>query len=359
MSESTSTSLRDTLPAVAILGAGAVTHLGRGLAEIASQLSHENSLAHTQPAAGPGVTPKAVDDALLFDHDPKLNRKLRRADRHVRMSCFAALDAWPEMDALNSMGNNNVGMIIASGFGPHQRGFRFLDGLLDHGDQAASPTDFSHSVHGSASAYISGLLELRGPTFSITDFRAGFAQAVQLAQCWIQQHICEQVLVGATEELGAVLLSVARQCLPPGTHYNAGEGSVFLLLGNCQNNPQASLKIEASSQMTCELQNVDLLVGQDNAYLQQANTTPAHVTFKTHTSFADAMGDNASTLAFETLGSILAMNNPALPIHRLNLNSPNVPTSTRPAPVGNINSAMSYVSLAPMHSPSLLLTRNS
>lgn len=358
MSESTPTSTsaspRDTLPAVAILGAGAVTHLGRGLAEIASQLSHENSLAHTQPAVGPGVTPKAVDDALLFDHDPKLNRKLRRADRHVRMSCFAALDAWPE-----TASDKNTGMIIASGFGPHQRGFRFLDGLLDHGDQAASPTDFSHSVHGSASAYISGLLELRGPTFSITDFQAGFAQAVQLAQCWIHQNICEQVLVGATEELGAVLLAVAHQCLPPGSHYNAGEGSVFLLLGNYQNNPQASLKIEASSQMTRQLQNVDLLVGQNSAYSELANIPPAHVTFKTHTSFADAMGQNASTLAFETLGSILAMNNPALPIHHLNLNNPSVPTSTRPMPVGNINSAMSYVSLAPMHSPSLLLTRNS
>lgn len=338
----------DTPPAVAILGAGAVTHLGRGLSDIAAQLQHENSLAPTQPAVGPGVTPKAVDDALLFD--PKVDRKLRRADRHVRMSCIAALDAWPEMAS-----QENVGMIIASGFGPHQRGFRFLDGLLDHGDTAASPTDFSHSVHGSASAYISGLLELRGPTFSITDFHAGFAQAVLLAQCWIHQNICRQVLVGATEELGEVLLSVARQCLPPGSHYNAGEGSVFLLLGNSHDNPQAELKIQAATQCPPQPQQVDLLIGREHAYSPRANTTPANVSFKTHTTFANAMGHNASTLAFETLGGILAMNNPTLPIDRMNLNES---SSHRPAPAGHIDSAMTYVSLSESQCPSLLITRN-
>lgn len=359
------TPLTHTLPPVAILGAGAVTHLGRGLDDIAAQLSHENSLTTTQPAVGPGVTQKAVDDALLFD--PKLDRKLRRADRFVRMSCIAALDAWeqaqPIIEATSNASAssagvpapNKVGMIIASGFGPHQRGFRFLDGLLDHGDKAASPTDFSHSVHGSASAYISGLLELRGPTFSITDFQAGFAQAVQLAQCWIHQNLCDHVLVGATEELGAVLLSVAQQCLPPGAHYNAGEGSMFLVLGKSENQTQPCLQIHATTQAITTPQNVDLYIAPHNVYRPLVPPLPAQLTFKARTSFLNSLGHNASDLAFETLGGMLAMRDPKLPLCR----TQSSPASRQPSPTaaGVVNTALALVSCSDTQSASLLLSR--
>lgn len=346
------------LPAVAITGIGAVTHLGRGLDEIAAQLSHENSLTSTQPAASPGLTPKAVDDALLFD--PKLDRKLRRADRYVRMSCMAALDAWEQAQpVVASSDMSKVGMIIASGFGPHQRGFRFLDGLLDHGDTAASPTDFSHSVHGSASAYISGLLEMRGPTFTITDFHAGFAQAIQLAQCWIHQQQCDHVLVGATEELGAVLLSLGQQLLPAGTHYNAGEGSLFLVLSRAQPHASQGLRIAADT-LTHNAnqnakqntkQNVDLLIHQSDVFTSDAHTPPAELSFKTQTTFLNSFGRNASTLAFETLGGIVAMNHPKLPICR-------TAASHRPVAAGPIDSALTYVSLSQNQFASVLLTRD-
>lgn len=338
--------VRHVLPAAAILGAGAITHPGRGLDAIAAQLSHENSLTPTQPAVSPGVTPKAVDDALLFD--PKLDRKLRRADRFVRMSCMAAMDAWEQ--ALPHMGDfapDRVGMIVSSGFGPHQRGFRFLDGLLEHGDMAASPTDFSHSVHGSASAYIAGLLELRGPTFSITDFQAGFAQAVLLAQCWLDQSRCDHVLVGATEELGAVMLAVAQQCLPASVHYDSGEGAFFVMLSKV-NHANAIAQLSAQLGGAPLPVHVDLLLGQNNVYLPRSSTIPPGLSFGKQSSFLASLGHSASALAFETLGGLLAMRDPKLPICHDN---------QRQAPVGVIDSALAYVSLSDTQTASLLLSR--
>jgi len=207
------------LPAASILGVGAITPIGRDLARIADRLSLP---ASKQPSLH-------VDDELL--KDPVLSKQLRRADRFTRMAVLAASDAWNQASAsLADVPRERVGLIVSSGFGPHGRGFKFLDGLLDCGDEAALPTDFSHSVHGAPAAYITEILGLRGPSLSVTDFIAGFEHAVQLAQCWLAEGACDRVLVGAVEELGPVLRHCAGRMLA-GTDALPGEGAVFFMLG--------------------------------------------------------------------------------------------------------------------------------
>ena len=50
------------------------------------------------------------------------------------------MDAWKQAaHACDGIERERIGLIVTSGFGPHCRGFRFLDGLLDCGDSAASP----------------------------------------------------------------------------------------------------------------------------------------------------------------------------------------------------------------------------
>ena len=182
------------LKSVAVLGVGAVTPLGRDLVEIARRVDEA-------PASGPR---RVVDEMLS---DPSMSRNLRRADRFTRMAVMAASDAWQRArKGLEGVAPERVGIILSSGLGPHCRGFKFLDGMLDEGDSAASPTDFSHSVHGAACAYITALLDVRGPSLTLTDFEEGFEQAVLLAQTWIAQGACDRVLLGAVEELGDVML---------------------------------------------------------------------------------------------------------------------------------------------------------
>ena len=148
------------------------------------------------------------------------------------MATIAALDAWkPAEDSCAGVAREQIGLIVTSGLGPHSRGFKFLDGILDSGDSDALPTDFSHSVHGAAASYIAGLLDLRGPSLTTTDFEIGFEQAVLLAQCWLHQGTCRRVLVGAVEELGDTMIRMASQ-IPAARNLSAGEGAVFLMLGN-------------------------------------------------------------------------------------------------------------------------------
>ena len=94
------------------------------------------------------------------------------------------------------------------------------------------PTDFSHSVHGAAAAYITEILGLRGPGLTNTDFENGFAECVQLAQCWLNDGVCDRVLVGAADELGDVMLRCAASIARTRTaRVTPGEGAVFFVLG--------------------------------------------------------------------------------------------------------------------------------
>jgi hypothetical protein len=148
------------------------------------------------------------------------------------MGVMAAVDAWKAAGpACVGIALERIGLLLASGFGPHCRGFKFLDGLIDEGDGATSPTDFSHSVHGAACAYISALLDVRGPSLTVTDFEIGFEQAVQLGQCWLAEGACDRVLLGAVDELGEVMLYCAPRMLAESSKVNAGEGAMFMVLG--------------------------------------------------------------------------------------------------------------------------------
>jgi len=285
------TSLRpESLPPASILGVGAVTPLGRGLDAIAAKLAEwERAPARIL----------RVDDEWLLD--PALSRPLRRADRFTRMAAMAALEAWNASEADRvGVPLERIGMIVSSGFGPHCRGFRFLDGILDCGDSAASPTDFSHSVHGAASAYISGLLGLRGPSLNVTDFEIGFEEVVRLAQCWLAEGACDRVLIGAMEELGEVMLDCASKMLGDFPCYSPGEGAVFLMLG--PSSLPALVRVDAAA----EPRSVDLLIVDEPPLPGGAECAPAVCARRT-TSFGHRLGQSASGAAFELLGGILAM----------------------------------------------------
>jgi hypothetical protein len=252
----------------AILGIGAVTPLGRNLEEIARKLRHV-------PTARPEEL--HVSDQLLAD--PAISKRMRRADRFSRMAAIAALDAWSRSrNQCAGVQPEEIGLIVTAGLGPHCRGFRFLDGLLDCGDRAASPTDFSHSVHGAAAAYITELLELRGPSLSTTDFETGFEDAVMLAQCWLGEGTCQRVLVGAVEELGEVMLHCLSRMIPPDQQIIPAEGAVFLMLGPQVDNKSATI---------------------DAANGGREETLPNAIDWNRH------FGRSATSSVFDVLGSLL------------------------------------------------------
>jgi len=270
------------LPPATVLGIGAVTPLGRDLPTIARKLTALPTPSASYP----------VDESLLSD--PFTNHRMRRADRFSRMAAIAAHDAWSQTPQDVPM--ERVGLIVASGLGPYNRTFRFLDGILDGGDANASPTDFSHSVHGASAAYITELLELRGSCLTVTDFENAFEQSVQLAQCWLADGTCSRVLVGAVEELGDLLLHCVGRFA--GRHLTPGEGAVFLTLG------PSDLPGVAHLDATKRPEQVDLLLIDDPPILQSA-APPQLIAAHTKT-FTPYFGHLATGSAFQILGGLLS-----------------------------------------------------
>jgi 3-oxoacyl-[acyl-carrier-protein] synthase II len=158
------------------------------------------------------------------------------------MSVLAAADALAD-SGIEDIAAKKIGIILATAFGAQVTTFEFLDGILDYGDAAVSPTTFSNSVHNAAASYISSSLNIQGPTLTVTQFRFSFQSALQLAETWLQQGRCDYLLVGAVDVYGHVLGYVAEEKLTTAsdgrikpfafnpTTQVPGEGALFFLLG--------------------------------------------------------------------------------------------------------------------------------
>jgi hypothetical protein len=325
---------REKLPPASILGVGAVTPCGRSLPDI--------QLALSRPPGPSGGVLRVGDSSLVC---PTLGTRTRRADRFVRMALAAALDAWTAArSAAGDVPPESVGLILASGLGSHVRAFRFLDGILDFGDSAALPTDFSHSLHGAASAYIAELLALRGPSLTITDFENGMARALLLAQLWLAGGRCRRVLVGAVEELGDVLLHCAAKLLGD-SPLVPGEGAVFFTLGP----PDAggSARVQAAA----EPARVDLLMLDDPPLRHHAGGGPAPQARHT-TTFNPYFGHSAANTAFQLLGGYLSLG-AGRPLGRLRTSA-----GASPDAAGPIDSAAAFVPSSTFDARLVLLTRS-
>jgi 3-oxoacyl-[acyl-carrier-protein] synthase II len=275
------------VPPASVLGVGAVTPIGRTLESIAVALAER---------AAQSQSPLLVADELLSDATTA--RRMRRAGRWASLAATAATDAWTgAQHAFHDDGD--VGVIVATGFGPHVRTFRFLDGILDCGDASALPTDFSHSVHNVAAAYITELLGLRGRSCTLADFEAGFHQAVLLGQCWLAEGACSRVLLGAVDELGEVLLHLAGRMTDPADRVLPGEGAVFVTLG--KGGISGTAQIDALSIPT----HSDLLVVDEPP--MHHHGAPPTIDGGTPATFTPYFGHSASSLALQTLGALLAV----------------------------------------------------
>lgn len=136
--------------------------------------------------------------------DRTVLKKLRRADKLSKMAVLAAMDAVID-SGLGEEQKKRLGVIVATAFGAHVTTFDFLDGILDYGEAAVSPTVFSNSVHNAAASYISSALGIQGPTLTVTRFFFPVQAALQLADAWLREGRMEHVLVGAVDQLGEVM----------------------------------------------------------------------------------------------------------------------------------------------------------
>jgi len=227
-----------------VAGVGVVFNRGRGIASLEQAIREGwRPPPRKDVLASPGKTMPVYPVKESTIADKAILKKMRRSDRFSKMAVLAAWDAVRDSGVAIEGERGDLGIILATAFGPQVTAFRFLDEIIDYGDASVSPTLFSHSVHSAAASYVASALRNHGPTVTVTQFTFSFQQALALALAWIQEGRCESVLVGSVEECGTVMEYVCSRKLniasdgkiksfefSPFPSAVPGEGSVFLLL---------------------------------------------------------------------------------------------------------------------------------
>ena len=164
-------------------------------------------------------------------NDPDLKRIRRRADKlSIAMLC-AAKDA-VSAARISEDDLSKTALISVTGFGAHNTTFKFLDGVIDYGQTAPSPTHFSNSVHNAPSFYITTSLKIKGLSVTFTGLNKPFTEALHYAEALINSGEYKKILLVAGDEVGDAMLKISEMWYKANNTKEPewGEGAVAFLL---------------------------------------------------------------------------------------------------------------------------------
>jgi 3-oxoacyl-[acyl-carrier-protein] synthase II len=244
----------------------------------------------------------------------RISPKLRRADRFTKMSVIAAHDALTGRPELEGIDRSRVGIIMCTAFGPHATTFKFLDDILQFGDDNASAITFSHSVHNAAASYIALALGITGPTTTLTQFHNPFEHGIMLAECWLNENRCDYILLCMCDERGQVFDYIAQQKLeitetPKSFDFDTqkvtpSEGSVALLLQREKEEGRCELKFSNSDE-----QNIPRIFNSNGTSrsIELPTNQPCY-------NLSPCYGTLLGSVAFDIVFATLLLENPQLEI---------------------------------------------
>ncbi|MDR2709382.1 MAG: beta-ketoacyl synthase chain length factor [Elusimicrobiota bacterium] len=127
-------------------------------------------------------------------------QKMRRLGILSKVSLYCAAKLLDNQNIDLHAFKQNIGLIIATSFGPISQTLSFMDSIIFDGDILASPITFSSSVHNAIETTITTSLNLQGPVLTISDCYNSFLSSLATAQCWLASQMCQTVLLGAADE---------------------------------------------------------------------------------------------------------------------------------------------------------------
>jgi len=128
-------------------------------------------------------------------------RKLRRMDHFSRMALYCCILALEDAESpIASFNGQKTGIILSTGFGAQNSTYKFKDSIFRTEDSGASPTLFSKSVHNTALANITMLLNIKGPGLTISQHGLSFPSALLTAWTWLQNGDIDTVITGCVDE---------------------------------------------------------------------------------------------------------------------------------------------------------------
>lgn len=149
-----------------------------------------------------------IGECSLEDFAPFLQaRSLRRADsisKNVLLCSFRAM----QQAGLNGVQHKDTGISLAMGAGALTSTVKFMDSIIEDGDELSSPTAFASSVHNSAALVLSVFLNIKGPCVITGQFDSSFAAALLTARQFIAKEMCRKVLLAATEDINPLVADI-------------------------------------------------------------------------------------------------------------------------------------------------------
>lgn len=214
---------------MAIEGVGVVGSFGNGLEALTESARVVLCGGALAPAAG------QADTEPLKEYMPA--RALRRVDHFTRLTLLAAFSALSDA-GLTPADLTETGIVLATGYGPARLTFDFLDSIIDHGPEMASPLAFSHSVHNIPAATVALTMQVTGPCTTVSQFETSVGAALLTARAWLAEGRVARVLVGAADEqthflqLASAAVAAGMDAARSGgrRHLPVGDGAVFLSL---------------------------------------------------------------------------------------------------------------------------------
>ena len=179
---------------------GIVSHAGLGVQAFTDMLHSKQT---NKPMEYGNIEALTIPSEIF--KIPELKKMRRRADR-LSMSMY--LSAKEAIDNYGIDKCKKPALLVLSSFGAYVTTFRFLDGLLDFGFDAPSPTQFSNSVHNAPSFYISSQLNITEPALSINGFNHSFVQALNLASAYLQETNTDYILLVSGDEICIEFLKI-------------------------------------------------------------------------------------------------------------------------------------------------------
>jgi len=192
---------------LAIAGVGLVGGFGAGKQAVLDALS-KGGAPNEVVTVG---TPSGLRQLPVYQVDVSPVRPFIGAGAWRRMNRFGKLAVLGASLALQDAGwdtplnRDDIGLVLASGYGASKSTFDFLDSMLDDEGRCPSPTLFSNSVHSSAASHLSIVLQSRGPCLTVSQFEMSPISALLTASTWLAEGQVKAVLFGAVDELCPVL----------------------------------------------------------------------------------------------------------------------------------------------------------
>ena len=131
-------------------------------------------------------------------------RSLRRAEQISKNALLCACRALAQAK-LEKTDQANMGISMAIGAGALGSTLKFMDSIIEDGDELSSPTAFASSVHNSVALMLSMFLHIKGPCVITGQLDASFAGALLTAQQFLARQMCSNVLVILTEDVNPLL----------------------------------------------------------------------------------------------------------------------------------------------------------